>query len=91
MINWKCKLTFFMLCLMILINANAVELTNDQKDYNEIARNRTYPGGADEEDLKVRENLEEPRVTIYKSTIQQEIIKEIQEEKEKSTTETEKE
>ncbi|MCB0392082.1 MAG: hypothetical protein KDD58_12375 [Bdellovibrionales bacterium] len=76
---------------MIYITSDALESSTDQKDYNEIARNRTYPGGADEEDLKVRENIEEPRVTIYKSTIQHEIIKEIQEEKEKSTTETEKE
>lgn len=59
----------------------AVELSKDNTDYNEMARTRSYPGGADEEDLKVKEDIIEPSVTLYKSNVDQDIVEELQKSK----------
>ena len=95
--NWLLKpfliANFILLSLVTfsLTSSGAVELATDKKDYNEVARIRSYVGGADEEDIKVKENIVEPNVSLFKSTVHQEVIKEIQEEKEKEKTENETE
>ncbi len=96
--NWQDKVTiadrvgtkalFFLVFLFIvqpLTLSAAVDLNKNDTDYNEIARARSYPGGSQEEDLKVQEVLVEPVQTVYKSNVDEEIIKDFKKQRESST------
>lgn len=50
---------------------------NREVDFSEIAKNRTYPGGSNEGDLKVKDSIAEPTVQVYKNQIDQEVVEEI--------------
>lgn len=85
------KLIYLMLIIFFsltsTITVQAVELNTDRNDYNELARSRSYPGGSDEEDLKVKDTINEPTINIYKSNVDQELVEEL--EKSKSSSESE--
>lgn len=46
-----------------------------EAQYNEKAKKRLYPGGRDEEDLKVMDAVPEPLVKYYKSTVQSDVLR----------------
>ena len=89
MIDVRKKMVFFLTFLVSFSSMAAVVAQEDDKAQAEMARTRTYPGGVDEEDLKVRETIVDPNVSIYKSTVDKEIIEELQKEKADSANENE--
>ena len=48
---------------------------DDEASIQEKALKRQYPGGRDEEDLKVFSQVPEPTKKVYKQTVQNEVMK----------------
>lgn len=46
-----------------------------EADIREKAQKRLYPGGRDEEDLKVMSRVPEPLVKVYKKSVQDQVLK----------------
>lgn len=59
-----------------LISSEATAQTAEENEQllHEKARKRLYPGGRDEEDLKVMDRVPEPLVKYYKSTVQGNVL-----------------
>jgi hypothetical protein len=76
----KYILVFWVVPQLLFLGASYsnVNLNSDAEDYNEMARKKTYPGGSLEEEIKVQESLTEPTLTIYKTNVDNELIKDFQ-------------
>ena len=57
-----------------------VPASNLSEEVSAKARKREYPGGGDEEDIKVQENLVNPLLMINKQSVQKEVYKKVFEE-----------
>ena len=74
----------FLFTLLIFSNlAYGVMETTTAEDIAEKARTRNFPGGNDEEKLKVQDSIDSPTLSVFKSNLDQEVLKEFREKKAK--------
>ena len=79
------KVLFFSLILVMASSTYAALLAENQQseeEYRAMARSRTYPNGSEEEDLKIKESVVAPTVSVFKSNVDAEVLKEFQKKKE---------
>lgn len=71
-------LKYFMgLCLLLsLIATSAPAMAVEEEAFGSLyKKKRQYPGGVDDEDLKVQENLNPPKATADRRSIEQRVLK----------------
>ena len=67
----------------------ALDLDQSTQAFSERARTRSYPGGLDEEDLKVQEALPSPVLKVNEKSIHEQVYERLFEEDKKSNSKKE--
>jgi hypothetical protein len=76
----------FLLNVIVLFSSHYTFAQDHKKMLEEIsekARGRFYPGGNEEDSLRVKEDLEEPEININKASVDEEVLNDQQNTKQK--------